>query len=91
MEPKLDGNDTTTLSHNPYILCHFAAYTNMCCVFVSCVQRVVEAVWWVVLEVYVDVHREWVILLVAANCNVLGILSLVGMVCLACMQKLWSP
>ena len=31
------------LSHHPYILCHFAAaYTNMLCVFVSCVQRVVE-------------------------------------------------
>ena len=29
---KLDGNDTTTLSHHPYI-CHFAAtYTNMLCV-----------------------------------------------------------
>ena len=36
---ELDGNDTTTLSHHPYILCHFAAtYTN---IFVSCV-RVVE-------------------------------------------------
>ena len=34
---KLDGNDTTTLSHHPYILYHFAAtYTNMLCVFVSC-------------------------------------------------------
>ena len=48
MEPyktttKLDGNDTTTLSHHPYILCHFAAaYTNMLCVFVSCVQGFVE-------------------------------------------------
>ena len=47
MDPKkpteLDGNDTTTLSHHLYILCLFAAaYTNMLCVFVSCVQRVVE-------------------------------------------------
>ena len=64
----------------------------MLCVFVSCVQRVVEGVWWdVVLGVYVDVHGEWVILWVAANCNVLCILSVVGMVCLACVQKLWSP
>ena len=47
--------------------------------------------WWVVLGVYVDVHGEWVILWVAANCNILGILSLVGMVCLACVRKLWSP
>ena len=23
---KLDGNDTTTLPHHPYILCHFANY-----------------------------------------------------------------
>ena len=28
--------------------------------------------WWVVLGVHVDVHGEWVILWVAANCNVLG-------------------
>ena len=40
---ELDGNDTTTLSHHPYILCLFAAtYTNMLCGFVSCVERVVE-------------------------------------------------
>ena len=32
-----NGNDTTTLSHHPYILYHFAtAYRNL---FVSCVQR----------------------------------------------------
>ena len=38
-----DENDTTTLSHHPYILRHFAAtYINMLCVFVSCVQRVAE-------------------------------------------------
>ena len=64
----------------------------MVCVFVSCVQRVVEAVWWVVLGVYVDVHGEWVILWVAATAMYLhGILSVVGIVCLACVQKLWSP
>jgi len=40
-------NDTTTLSHHPYILCHFAAtYKYACYVFVSCVQRrVVEGSW----------------------------------------------
>ena len=61
------------------------------CLLVVC--RGLEAVWWVVLGVYVDVHGEWVILLlwVAANCNILGILSLVGMVCLACVWKMWSP
>ena len=33
---------STVISHHPYILCHFAtAYTNMLCVFLSCVQRVV--------------------------------------------------
>ena len=37
---KQDGNDTTTHSHHPYILCHFA---NCVFVFVSCVhRRVVE-------------------------------------------------
>ena len=45
MEPlktnQLDGNDTTTLSHHPYILCHLAAaYTNMICV--SYVHKVME-------------------------------------------------
>ena len=33
-------NDTKTLSHHPYILCHFAAIlTQIWFVFVSCVQR----------------------------------------------------
>ena len=34
---------------------------------------------------------EWVMLWVAAVYNVLPVLSMVDMVCLACMQKLWSP
>ena len=37
---KLDRNDTTTLTRHPYILCHFAV-TQVCFVFVSCVQRMV--------------------------------------------------
>ena len=41
--------------------------------------------------VHVDVHGEWVMLWVAAMYNVLAILSMADMVCLACMQKLWSP
>ena len=47
--------------------------------------------WWVVLGVHVDVHGEWVMLWVAAMYSVLAVLSMVDMVCLACMQKLWSP
>ena len=47
--------------------------------------------WWVVLGVHVDVHGEWVMLWVAAMYNVLAVLSMADMVCLACMQKLWSP
>ena len=44
---------------------------------------------WVVLGVHVDVHAgEWVMLWVAAMCNVLAILSMADTVCLACMQKL---
>ena len=46
--------------------------------------------WWVVLGVHVDVHGEWVMLWVAAMYNVLAILSMADMVCLACMQKLES-
>ena len=88
---KLDGNDTTTLSHHPYILCHFAAtYTNMVCVLVVC-RGLWKAVLWVVLGVYVDVHGEWVMLWVASMYNVLAVLSMADMDCLACMQKLWSP
>ena len=49
-----------------------------------------KAVWWVVLGVHVDVHGEWVMLWMAAMYNVLAILSMADMVCLACMQKLWS-
>ena len=59
----IDGNDSTTLSHHSYILCHFAAaYTNMLCVFVSCVQRVVED----------SVVSAWVMFWVAAIYNVLA-------------------
>ena len=36
---KLDGNDTTTLSHHPYILCHLPPLAQICFVFVGCVQR----------------------------------------------------
>ena len=46
--------------------------------------------WWVVLGVHVDVHREWVMLRVATMYNVLAILSMADLVCLACMQKLKS-
>ena len=85
---KLDGNDTTTVSHRPYILCHFAAtYTNMVCMFVGC-GGLWKAVWWVVLGVHVDVHGEWVMSWVVAMYNVLGVLSMADMVC---MQKRWSP
>ena len=49
-----------------------------------------EAVWWVVLGVHVDVHGEWDTLWVTAMYNVLAILTMADMVCLACMQKLWS-
>ena len=42
-------HDTTALSYHSNILYHFAAtYTNMLCVFVSCVQRRLwKVVWWV--------------------------------------------
>ena len=43
------------------------------------------------LGVHVDVHGEWVVLWVAPMYNVLAILNMVDMVCLACMKKLWSP
>ena len=66
--------------------------TQICfvCLLVVC-RGLWKAVWWVVLGVHVDVHGEWVILWVAAMYNVLAVLSMVDMVCLACMQKLWSP
>ena len=47
--------------------------------------------WWVVLRVHVDVDGEWVMLWVAAMYNVLAVLSMIDVVCLACMQKLLSP
>ena len=46
---------------------------------------------WVVLGLHVDVHGEWVMLWGVAMYDVLAILSTADMVCLACMQKLWSP
>ena len=47
--------------------------------------------WWVVLGVHADVHGVWVMLWVATMNNVLAILSMADVVCLACMQKLLSP
>ena len=58
---KLDGNDSTTLSHHTYILCHFAAtYTNMLCVCSCAQRRVVEGsvVGNAGCVVHVDVHGE---------------------------------
>ena len=43
---------------------------------------------WVVLGVHVDVDGEGVMLWVTAIYNVLAILSMTNVVCLACMQKL---
>ena len=40
--------------------------------------------------VHVDVHGEWFMSWVAAMYNLIAILSMADMVCLACMQKLWS-
>ena len=40
--------------------------------------------------VHVDVHGEWFMLWVAAMYNLIAILSMADMVCLASMQKLWS-
>ena len=56
MEPqktKLDGNDITTLSHQPYILCHFATDCFVCslvvykvlCVFVSKILLLLNMKW----------------------------------------------
>ena len=56
------------------------------CLLVAC-RGLWKTVWWV----HVDVHGEWVMLWVAAMYNVLAILSMTGIVCLACMQKLWNP
>ena len=44
---KLDGNDTTTLSHHPYILCHFVNYA--LCLLVVCMGGLWKPVGWVVL------------------------------------------
>ena len=35
---KLDGNDTTILLHNPYILCHFANY--VCFLFMTAYTQI---------------------------------------------------
>ena len=44
--------------------------------------------WWVVLEVHVDVHEG--VGYVVGGCNVFAVLSMADMVGSACMQKLWS-
>ena len=62
MEPsktnQTNGNDTTILSHHPYILCHFGSYALH--VFVSCVHNRVEGSWESIAGcvVHVDMHGE---------------------------------
>ena len=74
-------NDTTTLSHHPYILCHFAMLS-VCCVQ----RRVVEGsgIGSGGCVVHFDVNY------VVGCCIVVAILSMAEMVCLDCMQKLCS-
>ena len=60
---KLDGNDTTTLSHHPYILYHFATMHlhKYALSLFSCVQRRVVEGSWVGsggCVVHFDVHGE---------------------------------
>ena len=74
----LDGNNTSTVSPHPYILCQFAAtYTYQTCfVFVSCAQRVVEGKWdgqwWVCSACWC----AWGVSYVVGGCNVVAILSM---------------
>ena len=58
-----DGNDTTTHSHHPCILCHFADYA-LCLLARSVVEG--SGVGSAVCVVHVDVHGECVMLWVAA-------------------------
>ena len=45
-------NDTTTLSHHPYILCHFATtHKYGLCLLVVCREGLWKAVGWVVVGV----------------------------------------
>ena len=55
-QTKLDANDTTILSHHPYILCHFANYA--LCLLALRIGGLWKAAWWVVLVVHIDVHGE---------------------------------
>ena len=80
-------NDTTTLSHHPYILCHLLSLAKICFVFVGCVQRgVVEGsgVGSGGCVVLFDVHGS------ELCCWWLQCSCMADMVCLDCMQKLWS-
>ena len=54
---KQDGNDTTILSHHPYILCHFSNYMpGICCVRRRVVER--SGLGSAGCVVHVDVHVE---------------------------------
>ena len=65
---KLDGNDTITLSHHPYIFCHFADLQKCSfCLIVVCSGGLWKAVGWVVLGVKCmlmctgnELHMLWV-------------------------------
>ena len=86
---KLDLEWPKTLSHHPTSSAYLLSLTQICFVFVSCVQRrVVEGsqLGSGGCVVHVDVHGEWVMLWVAV-----ATLSMADRVCLpVTMQKLWS-
>ena len=79
---KLDGNDTTTISHHPYILCHFAKNA-LCLLLVVCIGGLWKAVGWVVLGVECMLMCRGVSYVVG-GCNIVAILSTADMVCLEC-------
>ena len=63
-----DGNDTTTHSHYPYILCHFANY--VLCLLVVCIAGLWKVVGRVLLcVVHIDVHG---VCCVVGGCNVVA-------------------
>ena len=78
-------NTFTRSLHLVPFSCHLHKYA--LCLLVVCREVLWKAVGSVVVGVHVDVHGKCMGYVVG-GCNVVAILSMPDMICLACMQKL---
>ena len=74
------GNDTTTISHHPYILCHLAGlHKYALCLLVVCGEGLWKAVG----------CAEWEVSYVVGGCSVLATLRMAAVECMSSARSVW--